>query len=219
MNNFSPKTLDFLNGLQFNNNKAWFEAHKQDYENYLLDPLRELVVNLGGFMLDIDPDFEVRPAVNKTISRIYRDTRFSKDKSPYKTTMWITFKKPVKDWQNKPSYFFELSASSYRYGMGFYCAGKEAMDNLREKMAARPADFQRAISFYANQQDFVVEGEKYKRLLSNDLPAAMQDWYQRKNLYLVCNSEIDDALFSKELVNNIKSGFTLIAPFYNYLTF
>ncbi len=219
MNNFSPKTLDFLNGLQFNNNKAWFEAHKQDYENYLLDPLKELVVNLGGFMLDIDPDFEVRSAVNKTISRIYRDTRFSKDKSPYKTTMWVTFKKPVKDWQNKPSYFFELSASSYRYGMGFYCAGKEVMDNLREKMVAKTTDFQKAISFYANQQDFVVEGEKYKRLLSNDLPMDMQDWYQRKNLYLVCNKEIDDALFCKELVNNIKSGFTLVAPFYNYLIF
>ncbi len=58
---------------------------------------------------------KVSPQINRTISRIYRDTRFSKDKSPYKTTMWVTFKRPVKEWQNAPAYFFEITLESYRY--------------------------------------------------------------------------------------------------------
>lgn len=89
---FSPKTLKFLRGLKTNNNKAWFQAHRADYEKYVLQPLRDLVIDLGDFMLDIDPFFEITPSVNKTISRIYRDTRFSKDKSPFRSTVWFTFK-------------------------------------------------------------------------------------------------------------------------------
>ncbi|MDA8210412.1 MAG: DUF2461 domain-containing protein [Clostridia bacterium] len=86
---FSKSTLDFLKNLKANNNKVWFETHKQDYQEYLLKPLKDLVMDLSSFMLSIDPYLETKPAVNKTISRIYRDTRFSKDKSPYKSTMWI----------------------------------------------------------------------------------------------------------------------------------
>mgnify|MGYP001567660317 CR=1 FL=1 len=59
-----------------------------------------------------------------------KDTRFSKDKSPFKCTMWITFKRPNKEWKGAPAYFFEIPTESYRYGMGFYSAGKETMDKL-----------------------------------------------------------------------------------------
>ncbi len=61
---FSPKTLKFLRGLKVNNNKAWFQEHRADYEEYVLQPLRDLVTDLGDFMLDIDPYFEITPSVN-----------------------------------------------------------------------------------------------------------------------------------------------------------
>jgi len=106
-NGFSPKTLKFLRGLKANNNKAWFQAHREDYDAYVLGPLQDLVADLGEFMLDIDPRFEITPAVNKTISKIYRDTRFSKDKSPFRSTVWITFKNQNKDWTTRVcGYFF-----------------------------------------------------------------------------------------------------------------
>ena len=86
-NGFSPKTLKFLRWLKAHNDKAGFQAHKANYEEYVLQPLRDLVTDLGDFMLDIDHSFEITPVINKTISRIYRDTRFSKDKSPYRSTV------------------------------------------------------------------------------------------------------------------------------------
>jgi hypothetical protein len=67
----------------------------KDFTWLLVVMLVILVGALGEFMLSIDPWFEVTPAVDRTISRIYCDTRFAKDKSPYKTTMWITFKRPI----------------------------------------------------------------------------------------------------------------------------
>ncbi len=211
---FSEKSSTFLKQLKKNNDKLWFDAHKQEFEQYLLQPLQALVSDLGESMLAIDPLLEVRPATNKTISRIYRDTRFSKDKSPYKTTMWLTFKRPGENWQDGPAYFFEIGVDLYRYGMGFYQASKETMDNFRELIDTKPKEFQKAIAFYARQKDFVVEGEQYKRVLDADKPEALQVWYQRKSLYLVCSRKTDKALFSKKLVNDLKTGYALLAPLY-----
>ncbi len=217
-NGFSPKTLRFLRGLKANNNKNWFEAHRADYEQYVLGPLRDLVTDLGDCMLDIDPRFEITPAVNKTISRIYRDTRFSRDKSPFRSTVWIAFKNQKKDWTTQVcGYFFELSVNAYRYGMGFYDAAPAIMSRFREQIDENPKEFLKAISFFSKQQDFVLEGEKYKKILDKSKPEMIHDWYQRKNMYLVCNRRIDDKLFSSDLVDDLKYGFGLIAPFYHYL--
>jgi uncharacterized protein (TIGR02453 family) len=217
-NGFSPKTLKFLRGLKANNNKVWFQAHRNEYEEYVLGPLRDLVTDLGDFMLDIDPRFEITPAVNKTISRIYRDTRFSKDKSPFRSTVWFTFKNRKKDWTTHVcGYFFELSVDSYRYGMGFYDAAPAIMSKFREMIDEKPKEFNKAISFFAKQRTFVLEGEKYKRIIDKSKPEAIQNWYQRKNMYLVCNRKIDDTLFSRKLVDDLIFGFNMIAPFYRYL--
>jgi uncharacterized protein (TIGR02453 family) len=217
-NGFSPETLKFLRGLKVNNNKSWFEAHRKDYEKYVLDPLRDLVTDLGDFMLDIDSRFEITPAVNKTISRIYRDTRFSKDKSPFRSTVWFTFKSRKKDWTTHVSgYFFELSVNAYRYGMGFYDAAPAIMARFREMIDENPKEFLKAISFFAKQRTFVLEGEKYKRTIDASKPENIQQWYQRKNMYLVCNRKIDNTLFSSKLTEDLIHGFTMIAPFYRYL--
>ncbi len=217
-NGFSPKTLKFLRGLKANNNKAWFEAHRNDYEEYVLEPLRNLVIDLGEFMLEIDPYFEIAPVVNKTISRIYKDTRFSKDKSPFRSKIWITFKNQSRDWTTLVcGYFFELSPNSYRYGMGFYNAAPAIMSKFREMIDTEPKEFLQAISFFSKQKIFVIEGTKYKRIIDKSKPKEIQDWYQRKNLYLVCNSKIDDILFSSKLVDDLVSGFSLAAPLYHYL--
>ena len=217
-NGFSRKTLKFLRGLKANNDKAWFQSHRADYEEFVLQPLRDLVTDLGDIMLDIDPRFEITPAVNKTISRIYRDTRFSKDKSPFRSTVWITFKNRSKDWTTRVcGYFFELSVDSYRYGMGFYNAAPAIMNKFREMIDEDPKDFLKAISFFDRQKTFMLEGEKYKRIIDKTKPEKIQTWYQRKNMYLVCNRKIDDTLFSRKLADDLTYGFGLISPLYLYL--
>jgi len=79
-NGFSQQGLNFLQQVRIENDKEWFEANRGDYDSELLTPFRSLVAELSPAMLAIDPLFETRPAIGKTLSRIHRDTRFSHDK-------------------------------------------------------------------------------------------------------------------------------------------
>lgn len=214
---FPPAAIHFLRTLRENNAKTWFELHKPDYQNDLLKPLQALAAGLGPLMLSIDPDLEVTPTLNKTISGIYRDTRFSRDKSPYKTSHWITFKRLRQEWKDFPAFFFEISPDSYRYGMGFYSASRDTMDNFRKRVDSNPRAFLSATSFYSSQKIFIIEGEEYKRPLKADIPKGLQDWYNRKNLYLVSNHQIEGSSIDKQLVTDLIHGFEIIAHFYHYL--
>lgn len=214
---FPPTTFQFLRDLCDNNQKEWFDFHKSDYQDYVLKPLQSLTAGLGPLMLSIDPDIEVAPAINKTITRIYRDTRFSKDKSPYKTSHWITFKRPRIEWKDYPAFFFEISPYSYRYGMGFYSASRETMDRLRKGIDSNPAKFLSATSFFREQSVFAIEGEEYKRPLKSNIPEYLQNWYNRKNLYLVRNQQVEGKSIEIGLQAELIYGFETIAPFYHYL--
>jgi uncharacterized protein (TIGR02453 family) len=212
-NGFAPEALAFLRDLKANNSKAWFEGHRTVYEEQLLAPLRALTVSLAPLMLAIDEDLVIEP--RRVISRIYRDTRFSRDKSPYKTTLWLTFKRPVTDWQDFPAFFFELGADSWRYGMGFYSASKETMDRLRLMIERQPDEFAELITFLDGQERFSVEGEQYKRLLNPAVSEALRSWHQRKSVYLVCNRPSAGRLSGRELLSELIDGFKLLEPLYH----
>jgi len=214
---FSKLTFNFLITLKENNTKSWFVEHRDKFEKDVLLPLQNLVMDLSGFMLGIDPAFETTPVLSKTISRIHRDTRFTKDKSPYRANMWVVFKRRTQDWKIHPGYFFEIFPDWYRFGMGFYSATHVTMDRIRAYIDEKPANFMKEISLLEKQNLFVAEGEMYKKILKPDLPPSLQNWYQRKNIYLVCNRKIDDLIFSTELVDELMAGFGVLAPLYQFL--
>jgi uncharacterized protein (TIGR02453 family) len=80
---FTPATMRFLQGLARNNRKAWFEAHRADYEELVKAPMRELIEEMDVQFARFAPELVGDP--RRSMFRIYRDIRFSKDKSPYKT--------------------------------------------------------------------------------------------------------------------------------------
>ena len=89
-----------------NNTKQWFDKHRNEYEENVLFPLREFVVTMGERLRKIAPAVNAIPKVNQSLFRINRDTRFSKDKSPYKTCMWIFVAEPcisLRIWQSGPN--------------------------------------------------------------------------------------------------------------------
>jgi len=214
---FSPKTITFLQGLNLNNNKSWFLEHEEEYRSCLLEPMRDLVSDLAETMLDIDSEFETSPAQNKTLSRIYRDTRFSRDKSMFRSRMWFTFKRPGPNWQNEPGYFFQVAHDHFCYGMGLYMASRETMERFRAGLAEKPNEFREAIAFLADAPHLTLEGDQYKRVLNPSIPADLQTWYQRKSFYLFYTSSVDDRLFSGDLACYLANEFTQMAPLYKWI--
>jgi len=161
-----PKTaLAFLSGLERNNNKAWFTAHKSDYEENLLEPLKFLVMGMGAAFSKKLPGLNYSPKVNGSIFRIYRDVRFSKDKRPYKTNAGVFLWAGSSAKLTCPGIYFHLEAKSVMLGSGIYRISKETIDRYRKHVAVKGSALTRAIA-KAEKAGFKIDGEKLKRVPS-----------------------------------------------------
>ena len=164
-NGFPPETLKFFTELAVNNDKAWFEAHRDDYENTVLGPARQFVIALGDRLRELAPNVMADPRINKSIFRIYRDTRFSKDKTPYKTNLGLWF--PVSQGGAKfdhPGYYFHLQADNLMLGAGIHTFSKTRLKAYRDAVVdpERGPNLAQAMVAVANKGLRV--GEKtYKR--------------------------------------------------------
>ena len=215
---FRPDSIQFLVENRQRNSKPWFESHRNRYEILLLNPFRNLIGELTPFMLAIDPDFDLKPAINRTISRLYRDTRFSRDKSLFRDTMWLVIRRLGEDWKTSaPAFYFEISPSGYRYGMGFYAASRMIMDLFREAIDEKPQIFKKATAFLVRSDRYELNGESYKRRLPSRHPQIIQTWYQRKTFYLVCERSHDEVLYSSRLTGELTEGFEILAPLYRFI--
>lgn len=212
---FSQHTLDFLLINSQKNSKRWFEEHRNEFEEHVLLPFRALSDSISQTIADIDGEIESRS--HRTVSRIYRDTRFSSDKSLYKKTLWITFKRPVKNWTDFPGFFFELSPDFYRYGMGFFSASKETMDGIRLLVDENPELLTKQFSVLEKLKGFVIEGTEYKRIINPLVSKDLLSLYQKKNIYFVKNFPVNKALFSKTLASEISDSFSKLAQLYYFL--
>lgn len=212
---FTPATLAFLQQIVRENNKEWFEAHRDVYQQNVLQPFRALVELLAPAMLEIDDGFEIRPAIGKTLSRMYRDTRFSNDKSLFRNRMWLTFKRPAKQWTDAPVFFFEITPDFFHYGLGYYSASKATMDRFRHLMLRQPKEFAAVVA--SCHAPFELVGESYKRPLVKDQDPALANWYNRKTFAVMATDAQMEALFSAPLAQRIAKGFQQLRPLYDFL--
>ena len=212
---FSKETLKILREIRAHNSKPWFEAHRGDYEHCLLEPMYALVADLAGVMLRIDPELDIRPY--RVASRIRRDTRFSHDKSLYKKSMWLTFKRPIENWQDSPAYYFEIFPDGYRYGMGFYAISRETLANIRGKIEERPDMVREVLQEALKVKGMELAGEEYKRIAADNVPADLLPLYRKKELFFVTNRPIDATLFSAALVKELAAAFVKLASLYHFL--
>lgn len=216
-NGFTPQTFQFFRDLKENNYKEWFDEHKHIYETELMIPLKSLVVALSPSMYNVDPEFELRP--HRAISRIYRDTRFSKNKDPYKSFMWLTFQIPVSNdvWKDYPGYFIELNGSTYTVGMGLFMPKKKVMDAFREELSYDLETFRKETEKAVFGRGFSIGGEEYKRPIKNDLPEYYQPWIQRKGIWVEKTKPIGEELYASSFADQIREDFEALKWLYDFM--
>lgn len=140
---FTPQAIEFLRKLKRNNRREWFEARREVYERELKLPMLALIERLTRGMMDYAPD-HIRPP-QKCMLRIYRDTRFSADKTPYKTRVAAWWTRNGLDKTSGAGYYLHLSATELTIATGVYMPPKEQLFAIRQYLQEHHAEFQRLI--------------------------------------------------------------------------
>lgn len=129
---FPDATFEFLRGVAAHNEKGWFDANRDLYEAGYLNPAQALVAALGPKLRKISPGVQFAPKINGSISRINRDIRFSKDKSPYKTHLDLWFWHGEKRGWACPGFYFRLTGEQAWIGAGMHMLPKEMLARFRD---------------------------------------------------------------------------------------
>lgn len=212
----NSNTLDFLFENNLNNNKEWFHAHKEQYREYVINPLAELVTLLRPVINKIDPDIIIDPRPTRSISRIYRDTRFSKNKSLYRDNMWLIFIREKRLYNGLPAYYVDFSSGGMEYGVGYYQASAESLRYYREMILKREKSFIEAFEVMKKQNEFSFYGDLYKRSKKPDEPEEIKNWLDRKSAGVSALCTDFDLIFSDKLYLFLEEKFLTLKPIYDF---
>lgn len=211
---FKRETFDFLFELAFNNNREWFELNKNRYREYVQAPMRALAESLIPCALSIDPNFNTR--MTSLLSRIYRDTRFSADKSPYRNHAWLCFRPPNSRISESFSLWFEIRPDGFNYGVGFYSPDSRFMENYRKRLISDPEGFI-ALASRLEMRGYSYDAPAYKRDRYPDAPERIKPYINVKNFSWCFKSNALLRTMRPEFADDLSADFLLLKPMYNYV--
>jgi uncharacterized protein (TIGR02453 family) len=158
---FPPEALTFFRGLARNNDREWFQPRKETFEAKVKAPMIALVEELNSEFGKFAPDYINDP--KKAVYRIYRDIRFSSDKSPYKTHLAAVFPRRGGDKGSSPGFYFHVSAKGVGVAGGVYEPGPPQLVAIRTWLAENHAEFRKAARG-AEKLMGKLEGEMLQRM-------------------------------------------------------
>ncbi len=195
---FSPELLKFLDQLGRNNNREWFQKNRETYDAEFMAPAKAFVEALGAKLPSISPDIRAEPRVNGSIRRIHRDTRFSKDKTPYKTHLEFHFLQG--EGKYRPGYYLAIKANSLGIGAGMYCM-RRVLDKYRDAVAGSEGNILAAAIRKAEKANYQTGGEQLKRVPRGYDPDHQRaDLLRHTGLFVAKDISIPKEFHSRSLV-------------------
>lgn len=217
---FFRETVGFYEQLKKNNTKPWFDAHKNDYEAFVMEPAKAFVVALGDRLKSLSPQLFAVPKVNKSLFRINRDTRFSFDKRPFKTNLGIFFWEGIRERMECPGFYFHLEADKLLLAGGIYRFPKRALDHYR-RMVVDPEHGQRFAEIITKISKIkgCELGEKhFKRIPAGYDPSHPNAEFLLYNgLHAGITTGIPEEFYSEKLVGYCWKIFNALAPLHRWL--
>jgi uncharacterized protein (TIGR02453 family) len=161
---FTPATFKFLRALARNNNREWFLKHKAEYERDVRDPFLQLITDMQAPLAKISKHFRADPRKNGgSLFRIYRDTRFSGDKEPYKPWASARFFHERRHEIPAPSFYIHIQPGDCFIGGGIWHPEADALKRIRAFIADNPAAWKRATQSKTFREHFEFWGESLTR--------------------------------------------------------
>jgi len=213
---FPPEAMTFWRGLIGHNTREWFQPRKQIYEEKVKAPMVALVTELNRAMMEFAPDYVTDAA--KAIYRIYRDVRFSADKTPYKTHIAASFGRHGLAKLGAAGYYLAVSHKGVDVDGGIYMPLPETLLAVRTRIAGRPADFRRIVEARAVRRLFgAMQGEQLSRVPKGfraEDPAAGLLRFKQFLLFTTLDAAI---VTTPELFGELEKRFRAMAPFLEFL--
>jgi uncharacterized protein (TIGR02453 family) len=214
---FQPALLEFLANLRANNSRDWFQAHRAEYDELLMQPARDFVLAMGPRLRTLGEDIHAEPKVHGSIFSINRDTRFSPDKTPYKAHLDLWFWQGSGPSRESPGYFFRLTPESLILGAGMHAFSDSALARYREAVLD-DARGQQLLDI-TESLGSPPGGRTYKRVPQN-LPAdhPRADWLRHSGLNAeVTLDPVPSEAFSEHLPTLCLEHYQRVAPLQRWL--
>jgi len=215
---FSPATLSFLEELAANNNREWFKENKSRYEEQVLDVALRFIDSMHDPLHDIAPHFVAQATrMGGSLMRVYRDTRFSKNKIPYKTNIGIQFRHEQAKNVHAPGYYVHIDTEKVFVGVGMWRPESDPLRGIRERIVAKPAEWSRAVSDTKFRRHFELGGESLKRPPRGfDKEHQFIDDIKRKSFMAVKDMQRDECL-APQFQRKVETSFKAAEPFMRFL--
>ncbi len=161
---FSPELFDFLLDLRANNDRDWFQANKGRYERHVKEPLLGFIEDFEPYLHSISEHFVADSRANGgSMFRIYRDVRFSKDKTPYKTQAAVQFRHEAARSVHAPGFYLHLAPDEVFAGVGIWRPDSATVGRIRSRIVEDPGGWARAVGDPDFTEEYDLAGDSLKR--------------------------------------------------------
>lgn len=215
---FTKKTLTFLKELSKNNNREWFAVNRQRYEDEVRTPSFEYIEKMAKPLQTISPYFDATvKKVGGSLMRVHRDTRFSKDKTPYKTNIGIQFRHVRGKDAHAPGFYLHIEANKAFIGAGIWKPDGPTLKAVRILMDEHAKEWQALVRKVTGKGDFEFHGESLKRPPAGyDKDHPLIDDLKRKDFIALRDLPVS-SIYSKDFHKETARLFKAAAPLVKFV--
>ncbi|MCM1363903.1 MAG: DUF2461 domain-containing protein [Faecalibacterium sp.] len=213
-NGFDSDTLLLLAENKFNDSKLHYESVKESIKQKAIVPMRQICSDLCDQLFEIDEHMNLIPT--KMVSRIRRDTRFSKNKDLYRENVWCMFMRHKHEWKYQPCMWFEFMPGGYSIGVGMFSPEPRYLDVYRKVMLENQKEFRTALKACI-ESGAIADMDCYKKAKEGDIAADLKPYYNAKYLYFIKYSSDLTPLFDGSVLQEIRETIRAYAPMYKFL--
>jgi uncharacterized protein (TIGR02453 family) len=219
-NGFTKQTIQFFKDLQNNNNRTWFKQNRHIYDNLILPQAETFVVEIGQKLQKFAPNITAIPKVDKSIFRIYRDTRFSKDKKPYKTHLACLFWEGSRIKMENSAFYFQLSSEKIFIGVGMHTIPRSLLNVYRDSVVDPEygPDLIKAISSTKKNKNYILGWKKFKTIpkdYNSDHPHAEYLLYGGMGFHF--ETTLPKEVYSSEMITYCYQIFKDMSPIHIWI--
>lgn len=215
---FSEDTFKFLEQLAKNNNRPWFNEHKHIYEQAVRSPALDFINAMQPVIKKLSPNFTaVAKKTGGSLMRVYRDARFSKDKTPYKTNIGIQFRHVAGKDVHAPGFYLHISPNECFLGSGIWHPDSKALSRIREMISDNPNAWKKITSHKNFKRHFELSGDSlktYPRGYAKDHPMILD--LKRKD-FIAIHPLSREEILSPDLVKTMHQRFKIASDLMDYL--